>query len=203
MSELMPVSQLIEGPAVEPLTLDEVKGHLRVTHDLEDDLIAGLIPTAREYAERDFLHRALITQTRKMYLPAWEGLNIDFPPLQSVDLVEYVDLNGEKQTWSSEEFIVVKLEPATIMPTYQKLFPEISDVGIADTGGYPVVISYTCGYGDTTDAVPRPIKQGMLLLIGQLYNNREAGYMGAGIGVGEIPFGVKALWGPYVDERFK
>lgn len=45
--------------AVEPVTLDEAKKHLRVEFNDDDALIEGLIVAARQWAE-DFLNRSLV-----------------------------------------------------------------------------------------------------------------------------------------------
>ena len=64
---------LIEGPAVEPLSLDQAKAHLRVDIDDDDDLISTLITAAREYCE-EFCHRAFITQTWQLLLDHFPGV---------------------------------------------------------------------------------------------------------------------------------
>ena len=57
-------------PAAEPVTVAEVKSHLRLQHASEDDLIAGLIRAAREEVERA-TGMALIDQTWRLVLDRW------------------------------------------------------------------------------------------------------------------------------------
>jgi uncharacterized phiE125 gp8 family phage protein len=65
--------QLIHGPAVEPLSLDEAKLHVRQDSTADDDLITTLIQAAREYCE-DFCHRAFVTQTWQLLLDHFPGV---------------------------------------------------------------------------------------------------------------------------------
>ncbi|WP_096232267.1 head-tail connector protein [Thermoanaerobacterium sp. RBIITD] len=53
---------LIEGPELEPVSLEEAKLHLRVDGTEEDALISALISTAREFCE-SFTGRSLALQT--------------------------------------------------------------------------------------------------------------------------------------------
>ena len=52
------------------------------------------------------------------------------------------------------------------------------------------------GYGEAS-AVPRPIRQAILLLIGTMYENRESVLVAQGVTVAQLPFGVDALLMPY------
>ena len=63
---------LISPPAVEPVTLADMKAHLRVTHDSEDAMIASLIKAAREELEQA-AGLALISQGWRLYLDCWPG----------------------------------------------------------------------------------------------------------------------------------
>jgi hypothetical protein len=74
------------APAVEPLTLEEAKNHLRVDADIDEDdaLINNLIAAARQDCEK-FQNRAYITQTWELWLDAWpekDYIELPLPPLQ-------------------------------------------------------------------------------------------------------------------------
>jgi hypothetical protein len=61
--------------------------------------------------------------------------------------------------------------------------------------GYTLASSY---FGNSPDEpLPASIKAAMLLMLGHLYENREATNMVSGTGVQELPIGVQALLIPY------
>ena len=59
--------KIITSAAVEPLTLEEVKLHLKVETDADDNLITSLITAARETAEV-FTGRAIASQVLEYIL---------------------------------------------------------------------------------------------------------------------------------------
>lgn len=61
---------LITPPSAEPLTLAEVKAHLRLDGAEEDVLLLSLIRTARQFIERE-TGLCLITQSWRLYLDRW------------------------------------------------------------------------------------------------------------------------------------
>lgn len=171
---------IVTAPTVEPLTLAEVKDHLRVEHSDEDSLIAIYIRAAREFAE-SFLGRALVTQTWKLTLdefPAAE-IKIPLPPLQSVDTVKYYDGSGVLQTVASTDYYVdAASEPGWVVPV--TVWPSTLDAINA------VEIQFIAGYLPGTDSpidlaanIPFNIKAGLLLMIGNLYENREENVINA------------------------
>jgi uncharacterized phiE125 gp8 family phage protein len=80
------------------------------------------------------------------------------------------------------------------MPAYGQTWPSVR----ADTYN-AVEIQFTSGYG-TASAVPQAIRNGMLLLVANWFENREQAIVGTI--VSELPWGVEACitpedWGPY------
>lgn len=76
--------ELVAGPSLPVVSLDEAKAHLRVSHDDEDDLIRGLIAAATAYLDGldGVLGRALSPQTwRAVYR---EGSATDCLPIGPV-----------------------------------------------------------------------------------------------------------------------
>jgi uncharacterized phiE125 gp8 family phage protein len=61
---------LVEGPAVEPVSLADMKAHLRVDDDAEDALIEGLVKAARLMVEAAS-RRLLVSQTWRVLLDRW------------------------------------------------------------------------------------------------------------------------------------
>lgn len=186
---------LITEPEVEPLTLEETKAHLRVLHTDEDNLIAIYIRAAREYVDgpNGFLGRALITQTWRLTIDEFplEEIKIPLPPLQSVVDVKYDDTAGVEQAVATTDYYVdAASEPGWIVPVGS--WPTPLDAINA------VRVTFKAGYSATTDSppdlagnVPFNIKAAMLLIIGNLYENREDNVVGTI--VNKLPNGAEML----------
>ena len=187
-------AERIADPAKEPVTQDQAKNHLRVDTTADDDLIDGLIAAARHWVE-EYTRRALITQTWEAKLdrfPCSEAESILLPksPVQSVGSISYLDLSGTTQTWDAGNYQVDTVSQHTrILPVEAEDYPSEQD----DTLN-TVTITFTAGYGEAETDVPWPIRQAMLLLIGEMYTRREQGSMEE---ITEIPFSARALLGPY------
>lgn len=205
MTSLCWSTSLKTAPTTEPISLEEAKLHLRVATDQtdEDELIASLVVAAREHIET-YTNRALITQTwywKADAFPYWNApIVLPRPPLSSITSVSYVDANGSTQTWAagSSGYQLVKptgpkAQYATIWPSYQQIYP------VTRYQPEAVTIEYVCGYGNETN-VPESIKHAMKLLIGHLYENREAVTLDAS--PVELPLAIPALLGSYTVERF-
>lgn len=154
-------------PTTEPITRDEAKIHLRVDGTAEDTYIDGLIIAARQMVEQ-YLNRALITQTIEQRQANFDGgIRVFRNPIISITSIKHQDTDNVEATILAANYSLKNgTEPATIDPAYGKTWP--TTTGEKDN----VVITYTAGYGAATD-VPQLIKQAMLLIIGDLYENRQ------------------------------
>ena len=89
---------LVTAPLVEPISLEEAKAHLRVSHDDDDAIIQLYIQAARSYidGEHGFLGRCLVTQTWLLTIDEFpaDEIKIPLPPLQRVIEVAYDDPDG-------------------------------------------------------------------------------------------------------------
>lgn len=164
--------ELVTAPAVEPLTLDVVKAHLKLGElDVEDSLIQNIyIGSARRDAEHA-TQRALITQTWRLRLcrfPSGGPLYVPKPPLQSITSIAYVDGDGQTQTWDAAEYAVdTYSEPGRVYPAYGYSWPT--------SRGDPnsVIVTFVAGYGASGADVPEDIRNALLLIIGDRYAQRE------------------------------
>lgn len=182
-------------PALDPISLAEAKAHLRVEIASDDALIAGLILSARQWVET-YCRRALMTQTLDYKFGSWPAcIVLPRPPHQSVTSVSYVDPAGATQTLSASLY-QTDLSDASlagrIMPAYGQSWPSLR-LGVFNA----VTVRYVAGYGSNPGDVPYPIRQAILLLVGHLYESREA--INIGNIVNELPFSVRALLDPYRD----
>lgn len=179
--------KIVTPPDHEPLTLDEAKLHLRVDHDLEDAKILGMIRTAREAAE-EAASRTLVPTTYKVKLDDWpipewkrgrwrREIRID-DELQQVVSVSYRDAAGDLQVLDESAYDVDEGPPGRIVPAYGACWPRVRP------GPGAVEVVYTAGYA-SDDLIPQSLKDWMLLLVGNLYENRESTVPGAS--VAELP----------------
>jgi uncharacterized phiE125 gp8 family phage protein len=162
-------------------------------HDADDTLISGLIVAAREHAEA-FCRRPLVTRT---YLATFsrfpdrgKPLWLPMPGVTIVSSVTYTNESGTSVAMVSGTGYRLVRGPthhALELPASIPLWPWTALQSDA------VIVAYTAGYGYAGD-VPRGIRSAMLLLVGHLYENREAVSKEAG---NELPIGLQALLFPF------
>jgi len=162
------------------------------TNTTADPYLTMLIQAAREMAEA-YTKRGFITQTHRLELTAFpRGTAIFLPKgdIQSVTSVVYTDGDGVEQTLSTSSYDVQTSWPGVINLADGYTWPDTKKTLGA------VKITFVAGYGDTAADVPQTIKQGMLMLIGHYYNNRESTIVGTS--ASEIPMTSKSLLSPHV-----
>lgn len=189
---------LVTAPTVEPLTLQEVKDFLRITTEDEDELLTGLIASAREAFEH-LTGRQLLTATWDLHLDrfpqfSWEPLVIPKAPVQSVTSVTYVDGSGVSQTWSNTLYDVTTYsgpwaQPGILAPTPEEDYPDTRRVPNA------VTVRFVAGYGGTLTDIPEDVRAGLKVLIAQSFEHREAVVVGQT--VSEMPWGVRGIIGRF------
>ncbi|MEO0880308.1 MAG: head-tail connector protein [Pseudomonadota bacterium] len=181
---------LIAPPAGEPISLDDLKAHLRVAHTDEDPLIAALGVAARQSVEvRAGL--ALTTQQWRLSLDAAPARPVYLPmrPLISVEAVTVVGPNDSVIHPPAGTFDIVTGLSGRIVRT--GVWPRPAKAA----GG--VRIDFTAGWS-SVDAVPAGILQAIRLLTAHFYENREAASVERTFA---IPQTVDALLAPFREAR--
>jgi uncharacterized phiE125 gp8 family phage protein len=167
-------TKIITAPTFEPLSVADVSEYLRLDDSPTDTMLIGaLITAARQHLE-NHLNRYIAQQTVELALTGWKD-KIDLSaPLQSVTSVKYLDENGVEQTLASNQYIVdTYSEPAAIYPAYNVTFPNLYDQ--ENNVKIRYVVGFTSGGSPDSNPLPEPLKFAMMLIIGDLYANREAG----------------------------
>lgn len=182
----------ITAPVSDPVTATEIYRHLRLVEDATEKAYADACENvAREYVEQ-YTGTALLTQTWEVTLDGWwDGvLELPYPPLQSVSSIKYIDSDGVEQTLSASLYQVttgspvgyVQWKPDTTVPTAR-----------AEAGA--IRIRFVCGY-TSSSLVPASLKQAVLLMIAQWFENREPTLLSGAIPQ-EIPYTARALMDQY------
>ena len=167
---------LTTPPTEEPVTLAEIKDHLRVSGTAEDSLLTLYAQMAREAVEEE-TWRALMPQTWVLYLAGWPAdgiIELPRPPLASVTSIKYTDEDGVEATLAASNYRVdTAREPGRVVLAPNGEWP--SDVLDSVNG---VAVTFVAGYADAS-AVPPMAKAAILLQIGEIYANREAVIVGS------------------------
>lgn len=160
--------KIITQPAEEPLTLAEIKLHLRIDAADEDAWLTSRIVAARQQAEHE-TGRVLITQTWELALDEFPAAEVRLPkaPLQSITSVKYYDPTGVQQTMSGALYSADLYSTlGWLLPAYGTAWPATMVTANA------VIVRYVAGYGAAA-AVPQGIKDWMLMRVGTAYRYRE------------------------------
>lgn len=185
-------------PAALPVTLAEMRDHVRVDADgspataPDDATLARYIAaaTARLDGRDGFLGRALVMQTWRLTLPAFLAeIPLPLPPCQAVDAVSFADPTGAVQILDPDAYQVAGLggaDMAVLRPAYGTCWPSTRAVPEA------VLIDFTAGFGDGPEDVPEALRQAVRMLAAHFYETREAVIAATGF-VKETPMGFEDL----------
>jgi len=178
--------KIIEEIGPDIVTLEEVKGHLRVEHSDEDAYITSLIKVATEYSE-NFTGRIIKQKNVEVIFDKFPSkvLRLPVTPIFAVNKIYYTNLNEEMIYIDSSDYIII-LETDPQLIVHKDRWPR----DVIDIPG-KVKIEVKAGY----ETVPQSIKQAVLLLCGHFYENREA--VNKKGEFKELPFSVSALLYPY------
>lgn len=187
-------STQLKTPAVNlPLSLGEVKSSLGVldNDDTQDANLMGTLRACTTACER-YTRRTFITTIWLMFkdrfpgkaLPWWDGTRemadteltdltepiiIPRPPLLTIVSIKAHKQDGSTTTVTSTDYIVdTASEPGRVALKVSKTWP--TDALQAING---VEVEFTAGYGLTGSDVPAPIREAILLCVGETHSNRE------------------------------
>jgi hypothetical protein len=179
----------VTNPAVEPVTLAELKAHLRITESAEDAYLTTLIVVARVTLE-SITRRTIARRTVQLFMDFfpcnhdewWDGVRdgsmtelngrgnfftIPRPPLVSVQSIKTYDDADASATFSASNYYVDTASDNLL-----------GRVALRSGGVWPtalrtrnaVEVNYTAGYAD--GLVPAPLKHAILVLAAHAYANR-------------------------------
>ncbi len=156
------------APAAEPVTLAEVKAHLRLAHASEDELLGGLIRAAREDVERA-TGMALIDQSWRLALDAWPSqacVPIARHPVREILSVTVYGSEGEASLIDPAGYQLDMLSrPA-------RLHFETRPAPLRVLNG--IEIDFSAGFGEAGTDVPDLLKRAILVLVAHWYEFRAS-----------------------------
>ena len=188
--------KLLTPATTTPLSLAEVKEHLRVLHSTENSLI-DLYNKAATASVENWLGRSLVKRTYELTLDTFneDGIVLPMPPIIAVLSVKYDDADGNEQTLveGTDYFVDTANEPGWLLKIGSSSWPTVMDTANA------VRVQYTAGYVDdgmspTFGQIPFELKAAILLTVGTLYANRENVIVGKS--AVNIPWGAEQLMRP-------
>jgi uncharacterized phiE125 gp8 family phage protein len=158
---------LVDGPAVEPVTVPEMRAWLRLDDAAEDALVASLIKAAR-LAVETAARRVLIESRWRAVLDAWPAgrvVRLPLSPVIAVDTVEVRDAAGGAHALTAGAYrIAVASDPARLIIDTSAPEPGITPGGIA--------IDFRAGFGAAAAAVPEPLRHAVRLLVARWFEHR-------------------------------
>lgn len=170
-------------PAERVVTLDQAKQHLRVDGDDDDALIGAFIDAATGHIDGPdgWLGRAIGEQTLEAGLDGfiYDPIALPYPPVLEIINIVYDDTAGVERVLDPANY---EVRDGVIGMAWGKSWPSTR----ACRGhSRSVRITYQAGYV----TVPAPIVVAILLMVGDMYRNRET----AGSGVmSKVPMSVSA-----------
>jgi uncharacterized phiE125 gp8 family phage protein len=181
----------IDGPAVEPVSVPEMRAYLRLDDGGEDELVAALVKAARLLVEAS-CRRILVEQRWRMRLDRWPVRRLVMLPLSPLIGVEQIRVRDGAGAATALAADLYEADAACDPPRIRvsALAPEPGPA----TGG--IEIDLRAGYGPSGQAVPAPLRLAVRMLAARWFENR-----GDLLGQQTLPPEVETLLAPFRRSR--
>lgn len=170
------------GKAVPAVSLTEAQAYVRVETGEEEAILAGLVRSATELCEA-FLNQVVVARPFEEELVGdggWQQLRA--APVRSVERVERTSPTESREVLGPDAY-AINLD-------------RHGEGWVRVAAGERVLVHGSAGLAVDSNAVPEPLRQGVLRLVAHLFASRD----GSG---GEPPAAVTALWRPYRPLRLR
>jgi len=163
---------LVTPPQGEPLSLADTKSFLRLDATDDDVAVSDLITAARHRIETA-AGLALLTQGWRLVLDDWpasRAVELMLAPVASVDEVREIDADSVATVVDPAYYLVdTASRPARLVLRSSRLWAKPG----LEAGG--IEIDFTAGYGTDSTTIPLPLRQAVMHLVTEAYENREGG----------------------------
>lgn len=159
---------LVSAPTAEPVSVQEARDWLRLTHSADDAKLSRAIKSATRALERRY-SRQLVTATWRLTLDDFPACGVIRPergPLRSVASIAYVDCDGVTRTLDPSAYQVdAAVDPGVVVVAYGQVWPTARPQTLG-----AVAVTYEAGYGAAAD-VPDEAKEAVLLTVAWRFAN--------------------------------
>jgi len=183
----MPIA-ITTPPGAQPVTLEQIKQHLRLDTNDEDELLNSYCDAATEFIEAH-ISKFLIERNVRQFVDGIsesKELLLEAEPVSEITLVRGYDVNGNPHDFSSDVYRFFQYESPP------RLFFDKSNLNLQTANG--IEIDMVAGYGESGTDIPQNIIRALLVLIAHWYEHR--GTNAAGETYGTIPEGFDKLLAP-------
>ena len=160
------------GTVTELITLAQAKLHLRVDITADDALITGMVSAARQHVEIN-TGRSFAQHTYRADIASFHDVIVlPHRPIQSITQIQYYNTDSP-EALTTLSSTIYSLYADRIVRNYGEVWPTAWAIK-----PNAVQITYVAGYLSNASpraaTFPEAIRQAMYLIIGDLYENREA-----------------------------
>lgn len=186
----------VTPPAIEPVSVAELRAFLRLSHESDDALLARLTRAARERVEEE-TGRALVEQTWRLSADVAEGAvkgAFRVFALRRPPYLSFIEARIARDDGTSS---LIATEDIRVDADAGAVWLRSSAIELAGRRAWrPVEVVWRAGYGDAAD-VPDALKMAILVAVAHAYERRDS----AGAPLAATPPVIAALIAPFREMR--
>nr|WP_321457693.1 head-tail connector protein [uncultured Cohaesibacter sp.] len=155
---------LLTAPAVEPVSLVDIKAYLKIDHDAEDDLLRAFLSAARVHLEHMIGHH-LITQTWRLLIegPLGETFRLPVQPVSGLLALSVINVDGKATELDVSGLSIFQADNPAILANLD---------GFLLSSNQRLQIEVETGFGPTADDVPDPLRLAIKMIVAEWYERR-------------------------------